>query len=136
MVFSNIRLVHGLSEFLAVHGDYRFYTDDWGIKAHTFEPSLAISFMDDLGIFRILYRYHNQTATKYYQDQFTGAREFMTSDSDLDNFSVQEGGLQCTAEFEGTWFIDSFELGGTVLYYKRSNDLQAQIFQISLSGLF
>ena len=44
---ANTRYVHSLSENLAFHLDYRYYTDNWSVRAHTWEPSLAVSFSDE-----------------------------------------------------------------------------------------
>jgi hypothetical protein len=133
------RYVRSLRENLALHLDYRYYTDSWDIKAHTFEPALAVSFAEDKGIYRVFYRLHSQSEARYYQDSFlTGARTYMTSDSDLDKFSANEAGVQFTyapERWEGMMGGD-WTWGGTALYYDRSNDLDALIMQLSLGVKF
>ncbi len=135
---ANARYVRSLGEKLALHLDYRYYTDSWSVRAHTWEPSLAVSFSEEKGVFRVLYRRYSQTAARYYADSFSsGIKSRMTSDSDLDKFTANEGGVQVSyaldqgenSRYEWSW-------SGTALYYKRSNDLQALVFQAALNMKF
>jgi len=133
------RYVRSLRENLALHLDYRYYTDSWDIKSHTLEPALAVSFAEDKGLYRVFYRFYSQSEAEYYQDSFlSGARTYMTSDSDLDKFSANEIGVQFTyapERWEGMMGGD-WTWGGTALYYDRSNDLDAVIMQLSLGVKF
>ena len=134
---ANTRYVRSLGQNLAFHLDYRYYTDSWNIRAHTWEPSLAMSFTDEKGVFRVLYRRYSQTAAKYYAAGFSGARGVRTSDSDLAGFTANEGGAQFSYAFEpGEEGGIDWSWGGTAIYYKRSNDLQALIFQLALNAKF
>lgn len=135
---ANARYVRSLSEDLAFHLDYRYYTDSWEIRAHTLEPSLAASFADDKGVLRVHYRRYSQTAARYYSSgSYAGLQPVMTSDSDLAKFGADEGGVQVSyspeaadgARAEWTW-------GGSAVYYKRSNDLKAVILQFSAAARF
>ena len=132
---ANARYVHALGANTAFHLDYRYYTDSWNIRANTWEPSLAFSFSEDTKVLRVLYRRYSQSAAKYYADSFAGTRDFMTSDSDLAEFTANEGGVQLSGSWEGEDGTD-WEAGGTALYYRRSNDLQAVIVQLSLTAKF
>jgi len=135
---ANTRYVRSLGENLALHLDYRYYTDSWDIRAHTFEPSLAMAFSEEKGVFSVHYRWYSQTATKYYADSFAGVRNrSMTSDSDLAKFSANEVGAGFSysperAEDSST----DWSWGGTAVYYRRSNDLQALILQLSAGARF
>ena len=135
---ANTRYVRSLGENLAFHLDYRYYTDSWNIRAHTWEPSLAVSFSEEKGVFRAHYRRYTQTAARYYYGgSFSGARSGKTSDSDLAKFSANEGGVQVSYSPEpGGGGGTEWSYGGTAVYYKRSNDLQALIFQFSLNAKF
>lgn len=133
-ITSTLRLVHELNGFVAFHFDYRYYTDDWDINAHAFAPSLAIGFDPaDAGLIRLLYRYYVQTGAAYYRDSFNTAPAYMTSDSDLAPFNATEAGIQ------GSYRLDTngeTEFGGGIIFYNRSNDLKAVIYQLSLGGKF
>ena len=75
-------------------GSYRFYTDDWGLRAHT--PELRV--IQDAGETMQLglrYRYHRQGAADFYQDRYLTAdpamEPFLSDDeklSQFDNHSV------------------------------------------------
>ncbi len=134
---ANTRYVRSLGENLAFHLDYRYYADSWDIRAHTWEPSLAAAFSDEKGLFRVLYRRYSQTAAKYYAASFSGVGHRMTSDSDLSKFTANEGGVQFTyAPEPGRAGGTEWAWGGTALYYKRSNDLKALVFQFSVTARY
>jgi hypothetical protein len=140
-ITSTVRYIHGLNSFLALHLDYRYYSDDWELRAHTFEPSLAIAFGDnDEGLLRLIYRYYIQNAVNYYKDSFGTRERFMTSDSDLEAFFAHEVGAQVSYRWDLVKDqenpFSSLELGGGVFYYERSNDLNAMIYQFGISTWF
>ena len=85
---------------------------------------------------RVLYRYYSQTAAKYYADSFPAVQRYMTSDSDLAKFTANEGGVQFNYVMEPDENDTVWEAGGTVLYYKRSNNLQALVLQATLTAKF
>lgn len=133
---ANARYVRSLGENLAFHLDYRYYTDSWAIRSNTWEPSLAFSYSEEKGILRLLYRHYSQTPAKYYADSFAGVQPLMTSDSDLSRFSANEGGVQFNYTWEQQEGEAEWSCGGTALYYKRSNDLQALVLQASVTAKF
>ncbi len=133
---ANARYVRSLSGNLAFHLDYRYYTDSWAIRSNTWEPSLALAFSDEKGVFRALYRHYSQTPAKYYADSFFVMQPNMTSDSDLSRFTANEGGVQFSYTWEPAADEAAWELGGTAIYYKRSNGLQALVLQASLTAKF
>lgn len=133
---ATLRYVHGFSEAVSFHGDYRYYFDDWGVRAHTIEPALYFAFADDAGLIKLYDRVHLQTGTDYYADSFQTATEFMTSDSELQSFTANEVGGNITYRWENTGAIDGFELGATALYYSRSNGLNAVLGQVSFGVTF
>jgi len=136
-ITSTLRLVHGLSGSLALHFDYRYYSDDWQLRAHTFEPSLALGFGEaDAGVIHLFYRYYVQNGAAYYRDSFTSKLVYMTSDSDLQGFFASEAGLQGTYRLDLKGFLSDIELGFGIIYYRRSNDLNAAIYQLSFGGEF
>jgi hypothetical protein len=133
---SNVRYVCALSGDVAFHLDYRYYKDSWDVRANTWEPSLAVSYDDEKGVARLFYRRYSQTAARYYADAFAGVRKYMTSDSDLARFAANEGGAQFNYAWDAEPGETAWEAGGTALYYKRDNGLQALVFQASLTARF
>ena len=132
-----LRLIHGLNDYLALHFDYRYYTDEWKINAHTFEPSLAIGFGPaDAGLIRLLYRWYAQNSALYYKDSFGAKLAYMTSDSDLASFTARETGIQGSYRLDLNGGSGELELGGGIIFYSRSNDLSAVIYQVSIGGSF
>jgi hypothetical protein len=132
----NARYVRSLAETVAFHLDYRYYTDSWDIRAHTWEPSLALSFAEEAGAWRFFYRRYSQTAARYYADSFPVMKPFMTSDSDLARFTANEGGVQLVYAPEAESGKTAWEYGGTALYYRRSDGLAAAVLQATLGAKF
>lgn len=86
----------------AVNGDYRFFTDTWGIKAHTAE----IGYTQPWGpkwIFEGSYRYYTQTRADFYADLFprSDAQNFEGRDKELATFKSNSIGVGVTYEFPG-----------------------------------
>ena len=96
-----------------------------------------MAFSEEKGVLRLLYRRYSQTAAKYYHPSFSGVQGRMTSDSDLARFTANEAGIQFSyAPEPGEEGGKEWSWSGTALYYKRSNDLQALVFQVALSEKF
>jgi hypothetical protein len=60
-----IRANYFLGDNLVLRGYYRFYTDDWGITAHTASLETPIKFNSFFSV-SPFFRYYTQTATKYF----------------------------------------------------------------------
>jgi len=134
---STLRYVHCLSEYLAFHFDYRFYDDDWDIRSHTWQPSLAIALDDEeTKLLRVLYRQYTQTAAEYYAGSFSSQRRFMTSDSDLSAFQAKEIGIQYSKSWETETAFQNIKLGTSLVYYWRTNDLRALLLQAGITAQF
>ena len=83
-----IRLNYYLNDIVVLRGYYRYYTDDFDIKAHTASLEAPIK----VGPFFTLYpfgRYHTQTAAKYFAPygEHLPTEELYTSDYDLSEVS-------------------------------------------------
>ena len=63
----------------SLEGSYRYYTDSFGIDAHTVQLAWFQKFGDRWTV-RPLVRYYDQTAADFYAVQFDGAPEFYSSD--------------------------------------------------------
>jgi Protein of unknown function (DUF3570) len=72
----------------AVHGEYRYYTDTWGIDANT----VSIGYTHPWSkrwIFEAGYRWYDQSAADFYSDLFPrqDAQNFLARDKELSTFT-------------------------------------------------
>lgn len=84
----------------ALHLDYRFTTDDWGVNSHTFEASWHQPIVDDWQIIP-RFRYYSQDPADFYRPFFTGSsNNYATYSSDyrLAGFGALSGGLKLSKE--------------------------------------
>lgn len=89
----------------ALQGDYRYYSDTWGIDASTAGIAYTHPLRDDL-MFDVHYRFHTQDAADFYSDLF--AREnfqnFLARDKELASMQSQTIGFGVAWEFEPSRF--------------------------------
>ncbi|MBL0740809.1 DUF3570 domain-containing protein [Chryseolinea lacunae] len=89
-----VRLNYFAGDRVIVRTYYRYYTDDWGLTAHTAELEVPVKITPFFSV-SPFYRYYTQQGVKYfapYQQHQTG-EEFYTSDYDLSTLSSNMGGL-------------------------------------------
>lgn len=83
-----VRLSYFLGDKVILRGFYRFYADDWGMKAHTanFEATYKITPFVSVSPF---YRFHNQTAVRYFNayGKHGPTEAYYTSDYDISGFT-------------------------------------------------
>jgi hypothetical protein len=89
-----IRLNYFATDRILVKSFYRFYSDDWGILAHTAEVELPYKLTPFLSI-SPFYRFYTQSAADYFAPykEHTAQQEFYTSDYDLSGFASHLFGL-------------------------------------------
>ena len=83
----------------AVHGEYRWYGDTWGVDANT----IAVGYTQPWGtrwIFELGYRWYDQSAADFYSDLFPreNAQNFLGRDKELSTFSDQMFSFGATCE--------------------------------------
>ena len=81
-------------DYLIFRTYYRYYWDDFGITSNTFEWEVPVKVASSLTI-SPFYRYHNQSASKYfapYQEHLSSDLLY-TSDYDLSAFDSHKYGL-------------------------------------------
>ena len=139
-----LRLSYYATDLVQVRTFYRFYNDDFGIQAHTVELELPVK----AGPFFTVspfYRYHQQSAAKYFAPylQHSTADEYYTSDYDLSAFTAHKVGLGL--RYSPLYGISRFHtpFGGRVAqlkavdlryaHYWRSTNLVADIVSFDLS---
>ena len=86
----------------AVNGDYRFFTDTWGIDAHTAEIGYTHPW-GERWIFEGSYRYYTQEHADFYADLFprSQAQNFEARDKELATFKSNSIGVGVTYQFPG-----------------------------------
>jgi len=93
----------------ALKTTYRYYRDDWGIKAHTLDFTYD-QHLDDGWILTPRVRFYTQNAASFYDSKFTTAQTYMSSDYRLSAFSsILLGGSLSTEIMEGL----TLSVGGT-----------------------
>ena len=127
---ASLRLNHSFSDVFVLRTAYRYYSDDWGVSAHTIdvEPHVRLRSDREMWIFPIL-RFSTQTGADYFgvPGTFTGAESYYTSDWDLAETSTSKFGLGWTVNTRPgqTWLgiFRRFEARAT--YYDRDDGLTA-----------
>ena len=115
---------------------YRFYKDDWGLKANTMELELAIKLSPFLTL-TPSYRYYQQSAIDDFAEykEHSIKEEFYSSDYDLSSFTSQGFGLGIKWKpLDGVWGVkhwDQIEM--RYLHYDRSTDLSSDIVSLLLN---
>ncbi len=129
---AGIRLHYYINEFLTLRNYYRFYWDDWGILAHTYEVELPIK----LGKWFTLYpsyRYYVQNNADYFAPFNThlSTETYYTSDYDLSEFSSNQYGigLKYTDIImkRKLWKLRLKSINVRYKYYQRTTGLKASI---------
>ena len=101
----------------AIHGEYRFYSDSWGIKANNAQLDYTHPIGKDW-TFVIKYRIYSQSSADFYSDLFPriDAQNFLARDKELSSLTNHTSGAGITYEFaKNKWkYIDK---GSLNLYY-------------------
>lgn len=119
-----MRLNYFLGETFIFRTYYRYFFDDWGIKAHTAQLEIPIKISPFVSL-SPFYRYHHQTSNDYFKPygQHNPSEKYYSSDYDLSSFNSQNIGLNLhylpleSKIFKSVDFRYSF--------YKRSEGLSA-----------
>ncbi|WP_131539721.1 DUF3570 domain-containing protein [Pedobacter nototheniae] len=79
-----LRMNYFLDDRFVIRTFYRYYMDNWGIRAHTAELEIPIKINSFFSI-SPFYRYNNQVGTKYFAPygQHSPSEQYFTSDYDL-----------------------------------------------------
>lgn len=89
-----LRLTYYPTDLVQLRGYYRFYNDNFGIRAHTLELEVPVKLTTFFAVYPF-YRYHTQTAADYFAPYLAHAvaNEYYTSDYDLAAFTAHKAGL-------------------------------------------
>ena len=145
----SLRLNYYATDVMQIRAFYRFYNDNFGIRAHTAELELPLK-VTPFFVFYPFFRYHTQTAAKYFAAfaDHSINDEFYTSDYDLSAFSAHKTGLGL--RYSPVYGITRFHVPGQnaqglphvmrlksvdlrYAHYQRSTDLVANIVTFDLA---
>lgn len=89
-----VRLNYFMGETFIFRTYYRYFFDDWGIKAHTAQLEIPVKLSPFLSI-SPFYRYHHQTSNDYFKPygEHAVGEKYYSSDYDLSTFTSQNIGL-------------------------------------------
>jgi len=141
---ASLRLTYYATDLVQLRGFYRFYNDNFGIRAHTFELEVPVKVTPFFTLYPF-YRYHTQTAADYFAPYLahSATDEFYTSDYDLSAFSAHKAGvgLRYAPLYGLGRFKTPFGHGITKFkfldlrygYYRQSTSLTANVVSFDLS---
>jgi len=83
-----LRMNYFLDDRFVIRTFYRYYMDNWGIRAHTAELEIPVKISSFFSV-SPFYRYNNQLGTKYFAPygQHAPSEQYFTSDYDLSTLS-------------------------------------------------
>ena len=146
----SMRWNYYLNDFMRVRTFYRYYTDSWGITAHTASIELPMQVTPSL-IASPFFRYHTQTAAddfyEFGQASNNQKPEFYTSDYDLSDLNSTKIGLGL--QYSPVMGVGSFKspfrkgkqaqfksIGLRTAYYDRSDGLSAWLVSLDFAFTF
>jgi len=90
----------------AVNAGVRFYEDNWGIDAITYELGYTFPYAENW-IFEASLRRHEQNEADFYSDLFPyqNAQNYLARDKELSNFTSTAFGVGASYEFGRSWSL-------------------------------
>lgn len=105
----------------ALHASYRYFTDTWGIVAHTGEVGYTHPYKNDW-VFSVALRYYDQTQADFYADLFSfqNQQNFMARDKEMSTFNNYTVSFGVVREFDNI-NVAGFEKGTVNLIWDYQN---------------
>lgn len=132
----------------STHLRYRYFWDNWNIRAHTVELGYG-SRLDDRWLVEPHYRFYKQSAASFYANDFSAQMTFMARDRELSDFSSHALGAKASYQLFNRRFNLSrvtLNLDYEFIRYRYNNftDVRtgrlyaynANVVQLFLSGWF
>ncbi|BAX78967.1 hypothetical protein ALGA_0575 [Labilibaculum antarcticum] len=144
----SMRWNYYISDFIRLKTFYRYYSDSWGISAHTASVELPMMVSPSF-IISPFARYHTQTAADDFYEfgQASSTAEFYTSDYDLSEFDSFKVGVGF--QYSPVTGISNFKsplrkgktaqlksIGLRTAYYDRSDGLNAWLVSLDFAFTF
>jgi hypothetical protein len=132
-----VRLNYYINERFVLRSYYRYYIDDWGLKAHTLNFDLPVKLSQAFSI-TPSFRYYAQTKADYFApyEAHLSTEKYYTSDYDLSKFTSKQYSLALNYTDVFTGFkISKIGLKNINLkfsHYSRSDGLGANIFSLGI----
>jgi Protein of unknown function (DUF3570) len=132
-----VRMNYYLNERLVLRTYYRYYFDDWGLKAHTLNLDLPFKLSQAFTI-TPSYRYYSQNQVDYFgpYESHLSTEKYFTSDYDLSKFASKQYSLGLNySDVFSKFKINSLGLKSINLkysYYDRTDGLNASIFTLGV----
>ena len=117
----------------------RYYADDWGIQAGTFD-AIFNQYLGDHLIVRYRYRYHVQSAASFYRDLYASAAGidgYRTADYKLQDFDSNLFGIKVSVPIESrrAW-LDGLLVDFKYERYFDSHSFAANVLETGMSWPF
>lgn len=132
-----VRMNYYINEVLVLKGYYRYYFDNWGLKANTISLDLPVRLSQSFSV-TPSYRFYTQNQVKYFApfETHISSEEFYTSDYDLSAFTAN----QYSFAMNYTDIFTKFRIGTLGFkninlkysHYNRSDGLNANIFSFGI----
>ena len=119
LIDARVRHYFAVGGGAALHLDYRFYTDSWGIYSNTLETRWAQALNAGRFSFKLTpsLRYYRQTQASFYRLTPAEAGEYSSSDYRLSSYGAFNVGLAVSASY-GRW-----QISGDIQQYMSSEDM-------------
>lgn len=131
------RLNYYINEQFVVRSYYRYYTDDWGLEAHTASIEIPYRISEYFTILP-MYRFYTQKGVRYFApfEKHYSFQKYYTSDYDLSSFDSHQYGI-------GLSYSDILTRARVLKFglknidfrynrYERSDALKADIFSLGI----
>ncbi len=129
------RLIRYFETRSALHTNYRYYRDTWGISSHTGGVAWYQRF-GDFWIGRVEYRLYDQSGADFFAEAPDPAAQFKTIDGKLRPFTSHLYGIKViTSKWQLPWF-DRLELDAKIDRYVQSPGLAALVVEVGLNTKF
>lgn len=130
-----LRANYFLNDRVILRGGYRFYTDQWGLTAHTANLETAIKLNPFISV-SPFYRLYGQSAAKYFAGykEHTATDTYYTSDYDLSKLTSQSygAGIRFTPPYGVLGIRHLYMLELRYAHYARSTELTSNIVSVNL----
>ncbi len=130
-----MRLNYFIGDKFIIRSYYRFYHDDWGLTAHTFNIEVPVKVTPFLSV-SPFFRHYTQNGVKYFAPYFSHAatEQFYTTDDDLSKFNSNTEGVGFRYAPPGGVFgiqhLNDLEL--RFGHYNRTDGLNSNIITLAL----
>lgn len=130
-----VRTNYFSGDYMIFRSLYRFYIDDWGMKAHTMEMEVPVKLSSSFSI-TPFYRFHSQTAIDHFAAYLENqsSQHFYSSDYDLSGLKSHFFGMGIRLSppegIAGIQALNLIEL--RYGHYNRSTGLQSDILSVHI----